>query len=89
MKKAWVLSYPLSAQRRLWSDWADAQADMNRRLAYTHFVGFAMSWLKLSDLAVILTHPGSEMSVMFIYKFDENPMKAEDAKMEKMFTPWE
>ena len=21
MKKAWVLSYPLSAQRRLWSDW--------------------------------------------------------------------
>ena len=26
MKKAWVLSYPLSAQRRLWSDWTDAQA---------------------------------------------------------------
>ena len=24
MKKIWVLSYPLSAQRRLWSDWADA-----------------------------------------------------------------
>ena len=24
MKKAWVLSYPLSAQRRLWSDWAAA-----------------------------------------------------------------
>ena len=24
MKKAWVLSYPLSAQWRLWSDWADA-----------------------------------------------------------------
>ena len=24
MKKARVLSYPLSAQRRLWSDWADA-----------------------------------------------------------------
>ena len=23
MKKPWVLSYPLSAQRRLWSDWAD------------------------------------------------------------------
>ena len=26
MKKAWVLSYPLSEQRRLRSDWADAQA---------------------------------------------------------------
>ena len=29
MKKAWVLSYPLSAHRRLWSDWADAQADLS------------------------------------------------------------
>ena len=34
MKKAWVLSYPLSAQRRLWSDWADAQADMSLRWAH-------------------------------------------------------
>ena len=25
VKKAWVLSYPLSAQRRHWSDWADAR----------------------------------------------------------------
>ena len=29
IKKAWVLSYPLSAQRRLWSDWVDAQADLS------------------------------------------------------------
>ena len=34
MKKAWVLSYPLSAQRRLWSDWADAQADLSLRWAH-------------------------------------------------------
>ena len=40
MKKARVLSYPLSAQRRLWSDWADAQADLSLRWAHTHFVGF-------------------------------------------------
>ena len=46
MKKAWVLSYPLSAQRRLWSDWADAQADLNLRWAHTHFVGFVMSRLR-------------------------------------------
>ena len=26
MKKAWVLSYPLIAERRPWSDWADAPA---------------------------------------------------------------
>ena len=31
MKKAWVLSYPLSAQRRLWY--------------IGHFVGFVMRWL--------------------------------------------
>ena len=38
MKKAWILSYPLSAQRRLWSYWAG-----------THFVGFVMSRLILSQ----------------------------------------
>ena len=43
MKKSWVLSYPMSAQRRLWSDWADAQADLNLRWANTHFVAFGMS----------------------------------------------
>ena len=35
MKKAWVLSYPLSAQRRLWSDCADAQADLSLRDAHS------------------------------------------------------
>ena len=40
MKKAWVLSYPLRAQRRPWSDWADAQADLSLRWAHSHFVGF-------------------------------------------------
>ena len=42
MKKAWVLSYPLSAQRRLWSDWADGQVDLCLRWAHSHFVGFVM-----------------------------------------------
>ena len=32
MKKAWVLSYPISAQRRLWSDWAELP---NKRTAKT------------------------------------------------------
>ena len=45
MKKPWVLSYPLSAQRRLWSDWVDAQADLNLRWRYSHFVGYVMSRL--------------------------------------------
>ena len=42
MKKARVLSYPLSGQRRLWSDWADAQADLSLRVAHSHIVGFVM-----------------------------------------------
>ena len=46
MKKAWVLSYPLRAQRRLWSDSADAQADRSLRWAHRHFVGFVMRRLK-------------------------------------------
>ena len=53
MKKAWVLSYPLSAQRRLWSDWVDAQADLSLRWAHTHFVGFVMSWL----ISICLLYP--------------------------------
>ena len=45
MKKHWVLSYTLSAHRRLWTDCADAQTDHSLRWAHTHFVGFVMSWL--------------------------------------------
>ena len=44
-KKAWVLSYPLSAQRKLSLRWADAQADLSLRWAHSHFVGFVMSRL--------------------------------------------
>ena len=46
MKKACVLSCPLNAQRRFWSDWADAQGDLSLHWAHIHFVGFVMSWLK-------------------------------------------
>ena len=54
MKKAWVLSYPLSAQRRLWSDWADAQADLSLRWAHSHIVGFVTRRLLLSMFTVLL-----------------------------------
>ena len=46
MKKAWVLSYPLSARRRLWSDWADSEADPSLRWTHCHFVGFVMRQLR-------------------------------------------
>ena len=32
-------------QQRLWSVWADAQADLSLRWAHSHFVGFVMRWL--------------------------------------------
>ena len=59
MKKAWVLSYPLSAQRRLWSDWADAQADLSLRWAHSHNVGFAMRWVicRVVDTNVMTSRP--------------------------------
>ena len=40
IKKAWVLSYPLSAQRRLWSDWVDAQADLSLHWEHRSFCRF-------------------------------------------------
>ena len=40
MKKPWVLSYPLSAQQILWSDWADAQANLSFRWAHMPFCWF-------------------------------------------------
>ena len=63
MKKAWVLSYTWSPQRRLWSDWADAQADLSLHWAHTHFVGFVMLRLKLSGWCsfIILLHFRSQM----------------------------
>ena len=49
-KKAWVLSYPLSAEQRLWSDWADAQADPSLCWVHSdHFVGFVMSRLNYKN----------------------------------------
>ena len=40
MNKPWVLSYPLSTQWRLWSDWANAQADLSLRWAHRSFCWF-------------------------------------------------
>ena len=56
MKKAWVLSYPLSTQRRLWSDGVAALADLSLRWAHSHFVGFVMRRLKIQlqeDIAAL------------------------------------
>ena len=44
MEVAWTFSHTVSAQRRRWSDCADAQADLSHRWAHSHFVGFVMLW---------------------------------------------
>ena len=56
MKKPWILSYPLSAQRILWSDLADAQAPP--RLIWV-FAGCTLSLFVLSCRGSNLNSPGS------------------------------
>ena len=70
MNKAQVLSYPLSAQRRLWSDWVDAQADLCLRWVYSHFIGFVMRqlkfcWASIKQSAVL---PGRKNLFIFLTK---------------------
>ena len=67
LKKTWILSYPLSAQRRLWSDWADAPiwVFVGRTC---HFVGFATMRLnypseKFSDLSTLFIANDLHISV--------------------------
>ena len=46
---SWGPKISSCGQRRLWSDWADVQADLSLRWAHTHFVGFVMSRHKFKD----------------------------------------
>ena len=55
-KKAWVLSYPLSAQQDSDQTGGDAQADLSLRWAHTHFVGFVMSWLICAIMVLIVKY---------------------------------
>ena len=50
MKKARILSHPLSVQQRLLSDWADAQVDLSLRWAHMPFCWFC------HDAAHLLWH---------------------------------
>ena len=63
IKKAWVLSYALSAQRRLWSDWADAQADLSLRWAHMPFRPvWSESSLGAHAILLVLSWGGSLVS---------------------------
>ena len=60
MKKHWALNYLLSVQWRLWSDWADAQADLSLCLANMSFCWFCHAAAQmiqfLSRLGIIIFH---------------------------------
>ena len=55
-------------QRRLWSDWADAQADLILRWALIHFVGFVMSRL-ICRCRQTKTNKGALMTVFMRTSF--------------------
>ena len=46
-RKLGSLATHWAEQLRLWSDWADAQADLSLRWAHSHFAGFVMSYIVL------------------------------------------
>ena len=55
-----------SAQRRLWFDWADTQADVSLRWAHTYFIGFDMLWLKFQGNNVKVPTPsGGHLAYIF------------------------
>ena len=72
MKKACVLSYPLSAQRRLWSDWEDAQADLSLHWVHMSFCWFcheAAHFLPVQCLLTPLCLVYSSLLAMIIFIF--------------------
>ena len=63
MKKPWVLSYPLSTQRRLWSDWEDAQADLSLRWAEHSLCWFCHDAAQISDC----TEAQADLSLCYLH----------------------
>ena len=62
MTKGWVISYPLSIQRRLLiSDWADDQADLSLRRT-RHFVCFVM------ELLILWNRKGHSLTTYLLVK---------------------
>ena len=70
MKKAWILSYPLSAQRRLWSDWANAQADLSLRL-WSDWANaqadLSLRWAHSTVILLVLSWGSSTVSLIRVY----------------------
>ena len=68
MKKAWPLSYLLSAQRRLWSDWADAQADQSL-IRLGGCPGWSESTLGTEFILLVFSWGGSNDKIWWVSLF--------------------
>ena len=82
VKKAWVLSYPLSAQRRLWSDWADAQADLSLRWAHMPFCWFC------HEVAQMIMSSDPFYTDLTITNFTKMSIKLSMHLINKLFKNW-
>ena len=76
LKKARILSCPLSAQQRPWSDWADAQADLSLRWAHMPFCWFChdaalMVLISPCSATKILKVQTPEKILVIILKFEQ------------------
>ena len=70
MRNPWVLSYPLSAQQRLWSDWEDAQADLSLRWAHMPLCWFCHAVAQIiffASISFVFSHVGIEEEFI-VYK---------------------
>ena len=72
MKKAWVLYYPLSAQRRLWSEWV-----------FWVFTGRTVTLLVLSCRGSYI----GELPGLFYYCLYDKRMKMEHEQLENHYFP--
>ena len=61
VEKRSVFNCPLSAQRRLWSDWADAQADLS--LCWAHIILLVLSYLAQMHYDSMLVFKDNSRSV--------------------------
>ena len=66
LKKASVLSYPLSAQRKIWSDWADAQVDLSLRWAHIRRGSFLIWILERKQIVWVVMIWSSRYGLSFI-----------------------
>ena len=72
LKKVWVLGYPVSAQRRLWSDWADAQADLSLCWVHRWFCWFCHEVAHINPVMVCL-QKSSLLKRPMVYSYHLQP----------------